>query len=67
TPAAALGAIDTAQVTEKPAVKNGGESSSEQSPTEATGSIAVEGAQPAAVLGAIDPRKLIDNPPKDPR
>lgn len=66
TPAAALGAVDTAKVTAMPSVKNGGASSSEQPAAEATGSIAVEGAQPAAVLGAIDPKKLIDNPPKDP-
>lgn len=59
-PSEALGAVDSKQVAEKPAIAGGEQTTGEPKPETASneGTIAVEGAQPAAVLAAIDPKKI---------
>lgn len=59
-PSEALGAVDTRQVTTNPTIPDGGETSSAQPGETSEGAIAVQGAQPAAVLSAIDPEELVD-------
>ena len=59
-PAEALSAVNTAELVANPTVPNGGEETTTQPAQAAEGTIAVEGAQPAAVLAAIDPQKLVD-------
>lgn len=59
-PADALGAVNTTELVANPTVANGGEETTVQPAQASEGAIAVEGAQPAAVLAAIDPQKLVD-------
>ena len=59
-PSTALGAVDTRQVTANPTIPNGGETTTVQPDPSAEGTIAVQGAQPSAVLSAVDPEKLVD-------
>lgn len=68
TPARALGAVDSTQVAEHPAIRNGGDAPAPGSDASTEGAIKVEGAQASAVLSAIDPEKVVgpDGNPRKP-
>ena len=59
-PSEALGSVDTRQVTANPTIPNGGDTTTAQPSPDDEGTIAVQGAQPSAVLSAVDPEKLVD-------